>query len=266
MIRKVRLSVVGALVVAFLIGGILGVLAQRAHLPGKVLRQVGIIKSPASAQSVIPWSRLPNNDRLIHLKVRDFQVANDPEKFDTELDGHYVQKEIEVPISKLALILIDVWAEHPNDGWAERERMNIETKLAPLVNAAREHGMLIVHSPHGRAIHPLVSPLPNEVVVDGPYERDELVQVLRKKGIQYLLYAGYATQMCVLHRPTGIIEMWKHGWANRIILVRDATIAIEAPWSLEGELTHKVVVYMVETNYGMSTTVEEVIRALEEKP
>ena len=124
MIRKARLSVAGALVVAFLIGGILGVIAQRAHLPGKVLRQVGIIKSPASVvpSSVVPWSQLPNNDRLIRLKVRDFQVANDPEEFDTEQDGHYVQKEIEVPISKLALILIDVWAEHPNDGWAERER------------------------------------------------------------------------------------------------------------------------------------------------
>jgi len=250
-----------AVIGSFLIGGVLGILAQRAHLPGKVLRKIGIINSP----SIIPWSRLPDSDRIVRLKVRDFEVANDPKKFDTEYDGKYVQRTIEVPISQLALILIDVWAEHPNDGWAERERENIETKLAPLVDTARKHGLLIVHSPHGRAIHPLVSPLSSEIVVDGPDEQEELVRVLKKRRIQFLLYAGYATQMCVLHRPTAIIEMAKRGWADRIILVRDATIAVEAPWSLEEELTKKVAIYMVETNWGMSTTVNDVIEALEKR-
>jgi nicotinamidase-related amidase len=241
----------------FLLGLLMGILLQKFHIPGIIRWKV-----------ILTFTRdqdyMSRKTNIISLKVRDFYQSVDDKGFDTEEDGKYVEYEISVPISQIALILIDVWADHPNDGWRERERKNIQERLLPLVEAARKSGMLIVHSPHGRPIHPSVKPLPQEVVVDGENEQSELLALLRKRQIKYLLYAGYATNMCVLTRPTGIIEMARAGYAGRIILVRDATIAVEPPEFLKSELAHKAAVHMVENLWGMSTTVDDVIQALKE--
>jgi len=242
----------------FLLGLLIGILLQKFHIPGIIRRTV--------ISSLTPTQKLHiNKTKVISLKVRDFHQSIDDKGFDTERDGKYVEYEIHIPISEIALILIDVWADHPNDGWKERQKKNIREKLLPLIKAARESGMLIVHSPHGKSIDPLVKPVnmgPREVIVDGEHEQAELLTLLRRHKVKYLLYAGYATNMCVLTRPTGIIEMARHGYAERIILVRDATIAVEPPEFLESELAHKASVHMIENLWGMSTTVDDVIQAL----
>lgn len=243
---------------SFIIGAVVGVSIQRYHLPDKVLRQARSIMALRRARVS---QTISEQNEVIHLKVEDFQAAVDPVKFDTEEDGHYVEYTEEIPISQLVLILIDVWSEHPNDGWREREEANVRVKLLPLLKAVRKRQILIVHSPHSRQIHKLVRPLSGEVVVNGPDEQAQLLKLLRQGGVKYLLYAGYASNMCVLNRPTGIIEMSKHGY--QIILVRDASIAIEAPEFFDEKMTHKMVAYMVELNWGETTTVNAVVDALE---
>jgi nicotinamidase-related amidase len=160
------------------------------------------------------------------------------------------------------LILMDIWAGQPNDEHRERMEANIRSRLLPLVSAAREHGILIVHSPHGRAIHDMVRPLPGEVIVDGPDERAQLNTVLAQRGIEYLLHAGYASNTCILNRPTGIISLARDGYRDRIILVRDASLAVEAPEFAERKLSHKVIVFTVELNRGATTTVDDVLAGL----
>lgn len=198
---------------------------------------------------------------LVTLRVRSFQHVDGAKRPGTERDGQHIFRTLEFPISELALVLIDVWASHPNEGFAERADENIRTKLLPLVAAAREHGVLIVHCPHGRPGNPLVKPLPTEMVLDDPGEKMRLVRALRQRGTKYLLYAGYSSNMCILTRPAGIIEMSQQGYET--VLVRDASLAIEAPEFLDGELTHQVATYMVEINWGVTTVVDEVLAALE---
>lgn len=199
--------------------------------------------------------------KFIKLKVRKFEEANDPERFSTEKDGRYVYQWKEMPLSQLALILMDVWADHPNDGWRARQNANISAALLPLVQGARRQHVLVVHSPNGLEIDGRVKPLPDEVVVDGPDQQAQLLRLLRQKDIRYLLYAGYASNMCVLTRPTGISKMAASGF--QIYFVRDASLAIEAPEFVENEMSHKVATYMVELNWGATTTVEDVLDALE---
>ncbi|MEM3485865.1 MAG: hypothetical protein QXI12_09615 [Candidatus Methanomethyliaceae archaeon] len=55
--------------------------------------------------------------------------------------------------------------------------------------------------------------------------------------------------------------MSRYGY--RVILVRDASIAIESPETLDAQWNHKVAVHLVELNWGATTTVEDVIAALE---
>jgi len=74
------------------------------------------------------------------------------------------------------------------------------------------------------------------------------------------MYAGYATNMCILTRPTGIIKMKELGY--NIILVRDATLAIETPESLDNEWAKKMSINLIETSFGKTTTLKDLKNSL----
>ena len=243
------------LALLLVVGVSIGVLLQRSRVPGRALRRASYALASAKVSMTRP------QDGLTKLNVRDFQHADDPKQAGTERDGRHVSYTLDVAPSELALILIDVWSDHPIKGWAERAEKNVATKLLPLVESARKYGIMVVHCPHGESPHPLVRPLTTELVIDDRGEKTRLVQALQQRGIRRLLYAGYASNMCILTRPVGIIEMSQQG--DDIIFVRDASLAIEAPDFLETDLTHQVATYMVETNWGVSTSVDDVLEALD---
>ena len=196
------------------------------------------------------------------LRIRRIQYAFDGDQ-DSERDATYEFLIRNLKVNETALILIDVWASHPIEGWKERAEVNIQDKLYPLLQEARKAGLLVIHAPHGIRIHTLATPLEGEMVLDWPYDAYQVFDELRNRGIKTLIYAGYATNMCVLVRPIGIIQA--KGQNFDVILVRDATIAVETPESLDGEWAHRMAVHFVEANFGYTTTVEDfriaVIRA-----
>lgn len=228
MIRKL------VLVVCILVGMLVGILLQQYHLPGKVLWQ---IRSSFDTQTV-------SHSQAINLEIRDLE------------NNQYVYYTNEIELSRLALILIDVWQDSPSE--------NLHAKLLPLVEAAREHQLLIIHSPSNGQVHQLIGILPGEVVLaDGPEGQAQLDNLLEKKNIEYLLYAGYYSNMCILNRPTGIVTMAYRGYRNRIIFVRDASTAAGTPSSIEVDSIHKVIISLVELDWGATTTVDDVVAALE---
>lgn len=216
-------------------------------------------------QAVIP-SRLikdawkPESQTIVlELPVRRFQPSVKGEDYDTERDGFYEFQALNLRADEIALILIDVWAYHPNDGLMARQEENVRNKIVPLLQAARDLGITVVHAPHGNPIHSQVRPVDGEIVLN-EYDYIAVFNTLRNRGIKTLIYAGYASNMCVLVRPIGIIQA--KGQNFDVILVRGATIAVEAPESLDGEWAHKMSVLFVELNFGYSTTVNEFQRAV----
>ena len=237
------------------IGIVLGIILQWIRVPSSIRRYISSALFFSKRQFDHP------RKKLVKLEVRGSGHGEDALSPHTEEDGHYIFQTLELPVSKIALILIDVWAEHPVSGWFERANKNISMKLLPLVQMVREHGVMVIHSPHNRAINSLLTPLPNEPVIDSFASKNRLLKILKRSGIEHLIYAGYSSNMCVLTRQTGIIEMAQNGY--KIIFVRDASLAIEAPEFLEGELTHKVVTYMVETNWGVTTEVNQIFESFQ---
>ncbi|MFC2066736.1 hypothetical protein ACFLUO_06770 [Chloroflexota bacterium] len=125
--------------------------------------------------------------------------------------------------------------------------------------------MLIIHSPNGGQVHKSIGVLPGEVVLAvGPEGQAQLDNLFEKKNIEWLLYAGYSSNMCVLNRPTGIVTMAYNGYRNRIIFVRDASTAAKVPSSIEVDSIHEVVISLVELNWGATTTVDDIVAALGE--
>jgi nicotinamidase-related amidase len=207
---------------------------------------------------------IPGDARNIVLVTRTYDPGGSADTYSTERDGTYKYQQSTLDLNKTALILIDVWAGHPIDGWAEREHQNIITKIKPLLALARKHNMTIIYSPNGGTICPDVCPQKGEIVLDaaGISTTDAFHQLLKEKGITTLLYAGYASNWCLLDRPSGIF--WMSQLDYNIILIRDATIGQETAETLDGEWANKVVINMVESEWGRSTSMTDLQTAFGE--
>lgn len=238
--------VAGVAFAALVLGVGIGTLAQRERIAVRVL---------AALRGLRPARRGARTGQA-HFTLRRFEHAEG----ETEREGRHIDADADLALGTFALILIDVWQDHPVPGWMARSEHNVRSGLVPLVSAARDQGVLIVHCPHGRAIHQLLEPLPGEMVTDGAGEQARLVNVLRKAGVRRLFYGGYASNMCILSRPVGLIAMSQQGFD--VTLVRDASLAVETGETLEGEHLHGAAVNMVEVNWGTTIDVAGFIAAL----
>lgn len=161
-----------------------------------------------------------------------------------------------------AAIVIDAWETQSRVTESRVERNLVDT-LAPTLAALRSSGMAIIHAPHDRAIHPLARPINGETVIPGEFMDGEFIaDALRDAGIRHLLYLGYLSNLCVLQRSLGMLDMHKRGFDT--ILVRDGSIARETDESIAGEWFHKAAVHFVEINFGATVTAAEIQAAVRE--
>ena len=138
---------------------------------------------------------------------------------------------------------------------------NLRNNLAPTLDALRSTGMAVIHAAHDRSIHPLVHPLAGETDIPGEFhDVDIIANAFSDAGIRNLIYLGYFSNMCVIQRSLGMLEMQKRGFNT--ILVRDASVAKETKESLAGEWFHKGVVQFVELNVGATITSADVQAAV----
>ena len=134
----------------------------------------------------------------------------------------------------------------------------------PVVPGWREHIIARSHgedyptrSPYGRMDRAkIVEPLPGEPYA---YQTGQFDRQLRKRGIENLVYTGFATDMCILRAPGGIEPMAPCGY--RIYLVRDATVGIELPHNVEERIATRWAIGYFETHFGDTILTEDFIRA-----
>jgi nicotinamidase-related amidase len=94
------------------------------------------------------------------------------------------------------------------------------------------------------AIADSIAPAPSDCVVANG---DELHELLTERGSLFLFYAGFATNICVLHRDYGVLAMGARGYLP--VLLRDCTIGIETRATLGGHLTTRLAIQDVERRY-----------------
>lgn len=73
------------------------------------------------------------------------------------------------------------------------------------------------------AIHPKVSPLPEEAVIA---TGEELHLYCKQKGILFLFFAGFNTNACMLRNDYATIKMSEKGY--QVLIVRDCTTGMES--------------------------------------
>jgi nicotinamidase-related amidase len=237
----------------FLLGLSVGILLQYHHIPGNLLFQAStVFRDHDESETVILKPSQDQIDKIgNHFREPSGSIFLDIRDYDGREYSYHTE---EFDISKIALVLIDVWP-------GENFQQNVEEKIIPIVNSAREHGMLIIHSPNGRDVHELIGVESDEVCLDDINNTQrQMIEFLNEHKISHLFYAGYLSNMCVLNRPTGIPIMADHGYKHKIIFIRDASLSGILP-GVEQELLHQVVTSaVIELNWASSTTVDDFLR------
>ncbi len=87
----------------------------------------------------------------------------------------------------------------------------------------------------------------------------QLHERLESSGILHLLYAGFATNWCVINRDYGVKDMRGRGY--NVILLRDATTGVEFPDTLDQLFATEIAIREVEQKYGFSVSNEDFFTA-----
>ena len=134
----------------------------------------------------------------------------------------------------------------------------------PVVPGWRDH---IVARSHGKD-YPTKSPYARmdraKIVASMPgepfaYQTGQFDRILRRHGIENLIYSGFATDMCILRAPGGIEFMAPLGY--RIFLMRDATVGVECPDTFSERIATRWAIRYFETHYGDTITFDDFINA-----
>jgi len=93
------------------------------------------------------------------------------------------------------------------------------------------------------------------------YQTGQLDRLLRKRGIENLVYTGFATDMCVLRAPGGVEPM--AGFGYRLFLMRDATVGVECPDTWGERIATRWGIRYFETHFGDTLPCGDFIAACE---
>lgn len=147
------------------------------------------------------------------------------------------------PISNSALVMIDCQQTY-REGVMELE--NVEPALkeaANLLERFRKAGRPVIHIMHDAGagtpydvtapigqIAEIVAPIDGETVIvkkfPSAFEQTELDAVLKKLGVENVLYAGFMTHMCVNSTARA---SFNRGYGNTVVASATATRAIPNP-------------------------------------
>lgn len=88
-----------------------------------------------------------NQDRVLDLPSRYYRVYTDPDLPCVESNFGFVERRLPLPVAQTALVLVDIWSTHYIDTWLARAQDVTREKVVPLLEAARQMGMTVIHGP-----------------------------------------------------------------------------------------------------------------------
>ena len=110
--------------------------------------------------------------------------------------------------------------------------------------------------PETRRMSELVEVRDDDIVIA---TGQQLHAYLKSAGILHLIYAGFATNWCVINRDYGVKDMRGRGY--NVVLLRDATTGVEFPDTLDQLFATELAIREVEQKYGFSVSNENFFTA-----
>ena len=95
--------------------------------------------------SFVP-SLLRGDGKAVASRVIRLNLRTRVQPFKTTLHWQVVNFQEEVPLKETAIVICDMWDNHWCTGAARRVDL-LARKMAPVIDEARSHGILIIHAP-----------------------------------------------------------------------------------------------------------------------
>jgi nicotinamidase-related amidase len=118
------------------------------------------------------------------------------------------------------------------------------------------------HQPPGIRAIPELGMSPYVRVQEGEFviaTGEQLHELCREKGLVHLLYAGFATNWCILNRDYAMRAFARRGY--NVILLRQATTGVEFPDTLESCFTTEMAIREIEQQLGFSASSQDFFQA-----
>ncbi|NLF41572.1 MAG: isochorismatase family protein [Bacteroidales bacterium] len=155
---------------------------------------------------------------------------------------------------KTAIVVMDPWIDSPSEELNIDYEVIIVNRIIPVVEKGIELGhpiIVLTNSSLNRAysnqIHPYLNRLVKESCVyllyHEEYDDREFAAFLRRIGVTSLIYTGFASNLCVIGRPMGIIHMVNNGFRCFSIPEASAAVEFENTWDTGAihEMTTKII-------------------------
>lgn len=145
----------------------------------------------------------------------------------------------------------------PSDDWPPAEFRRKEGEYAQFARLPEPKVTSWVQDPSRYRICEALEPHPGDFVVA---TGDQLHRLLKHRKLLHLLYAGFATNICVLYRDYGTRAMALRGY--NVVLLRDCTIGIESSETVEEKWLTRAAIQSIELMTGHTTTSQELLGAI----
>jgi hypothetical protein len=147
---------------------------------------------------------------------------------------------------------------------APTERIEADPVLTRLREFRSEHVHVGTHNQADvkRAFDSLRFPPQAEPVGDEPIAENghQLFAVCKDAGVNHLIYAGFAIDMCLLVSPGGMVDMTRRGLMCSAL--RDAVTAVETKETARDQLAKQIALWRVAVVFGFVFDVDDFIAAL----
>ena len=87
----------------------------------------------------------------------------------------------------------------------------------------------------------------------------QLEHVLADRRILNVIFVGFAANACLLQKPGAVADL--SGCGYQVVVLRDCTTAIEAPWSVDSLAATRATMDYLEMCYGYTATSEDFLKA-----
>jgi len=140
-----------------------------------------------------------------------------------------------------AIVVMDPWIDMASDHLNEYYGRILESHVAPLVSKGLERGhrvIVLTNDPKVVKYNTKIYPKLAALVADGKatllyhqnLDDDQFAEYLHKAGVSTLIYAGFASNMCVIGRRMGMIPMVQQGFKTYFVPEASAAVETEGTW------------------------------------
>ncbi|QDQ40015.1 isochorismatase family protein [Legionella geestiana] len=175
-----------------------------------------------------------------------------------------------------AFFVIDPWIDMPSEFMNHYFGNITRHYLLPLITSAAEKGFPVyvftnnckqslpvpVSCDIPNELHALIKKFPNaHLVYWQNLDLTPFVKSLHDNGISKIIYTGFASNVCVIGRPAGMIRMAGEGFSNYFI--PEASAALETKGTWKSQKIHKATTTIISQSMAKLIHYEDIYKKLQ---